>query len=87
MSQSLRKLTLNEVNWYKPGHAIKFKLNDGQTCKAGDYKCWNSHIFDPAKKITRIECAINKINDRFECIYRGDRFVSIDCCINIKLIY
>ena len=61
MSQSLRKLTLNEVNWYKPGHAIKFKLSDGQTCKAGDYKCWNSHIFDPAKKITRIECALIRL--------------------------
>ena len=36
-------------------------LNDGQSCKAGDWASTNSHIFDPTKKITRIEVIIGKL--------------------------
>ena len=34
---------------------LGFKLNDGQTCNAGLGDLSHNHIFDPNKKITRIE--------------------------------
>ena len=54
----LRNFTITQVYWY--GHlAIGLKLSDGQTCKAGDRDFTNSHTFDPAKKITKIEVIIH----------------------------
>ena len=36
-------------------------MSDGQSCKVGTtYDFNNNYIFDPAKKITRIECIVHK---------------------------
>ena len=40
---------------------IGFTISDGELCEAGTiYDKNDSYTFDPAKKITRVECIINR---------------------------
>jgi hypothetical protein len=42
-------------------NSLGFSLSDGQSCKAGTYKDFDeSHIFDPSRKITKVEVIIDK---------------------------
>ena len=43
---------------------IEFMLSDYQHCKAGRMEGSFIHRFDPAKKITKIECIINKTESK-----------------------
>ena len=54
-----RDLKINQVYWGS-NKTIGVGLNDGQHCKAGNDPAFNSYTFDPAKKITKIECIISK---------------------------
>ena len=56
--QYLRNLTITQVYWHG-NLTIGLQLSDGQTCKAGDRDFINSHIFDPVKKITKVEVIIH----------------------------
>jgi hypothetical protein len=56
--EELRNLTISKVHW-NTIYTLGITLSDGKTCKAGtkyDYK--DSHSFNPAKKITRIETIV-----------------------------
>ena len=47
------------MNW-NDWHKLGFTLGDGQSCKAGTKNNFNfNHVFDPSKKITRIECVLH----------------------------
>jgi hypothetical protein len=57
--QELRSLTISQVQWFE-NRTIGFTLNDNQSCKAGSKVNFKSiHNFDPAKKITKVECIID----------------------------
>ena len=57
--QQLRKLTITQVQWSNR-FKIGFALSDGQNCKFGGiYELNKGHVFDPAKKITRVETCID----------------------------
>ncbi len=43
---------------------IEFMLSDYQNCKAARMEGSFIHRFDPAKKITKIECIINKTESK-----------------------
>ena len=57
----LRNLTVTQIKWSKPD-ALSLTLSDDQSCEArrrfGGFT--DSHTFDPAKKITKIEVIIHK---------------------------
>ena len=56
----LKVLTISQVQQWSAS-TISFTLNDGQSCTIGKSLEYNrSHVFDPAKKITRIEVIISK---------------------------
>ena len=55
--EELRNLKIVSVSWGNTA-TLAFTLTDGQSCKAGTYNFNNYHTFDPAKKITKIECII-----------------------------
>ena len=58
--EDLRKLKITKVQWYST-FTIGFTLNDQQFVKAGtEYNFEKSFIFDPSKKITRIETIIEE---------------------------
>ena len=72
-ARQLGTLTITQVKWRQNSlKLISFTLSDGQTCTAGtfyvnnygetipDDKLDQSHTFDPAKKITKIETIIFK---------------------------
>ena len=62
--EDLKKLRISHVGWY---FNIKFglRLNDGQYVESGFYHDFSDrHLFDPVKKITRIECSLGK-DERF----------------------
>ncbi len=46
--------------WWSSVLSFGLNLSDGQTCKAGNNNFDQSHFFDPAKKITKITCIIDK---------------------------
>ena len=55
--EEIKNLRINHVSW--GFFSVGFNLNDGQKCLAGTLFS-NSHTFDPAKKITKVECIINR---------------------------
>ena len=55
--QELNNLTITQVKWFT-FYSFGFTLNDGQSCEVVRYAFDKSHIFDPTKKITRVECII-----------------------------
>ena len=57
--QELSQLKITQVMWYGT-HTLQLKLSDGQTCTVGKQPVNRSHTFDPAKKITRVECIIKE---------------------------
>ncbi len=58
--EDLRKLKITKVQWYSRW-TIGFTLNDQQFVKAGtQFDLDESFIFDPSKKITRIETIIEE---------------------------
>ncbi len=88
--RDLRNLTFMKVEWYGL-LALSITLNDGQTCKAGaNIEVNESHTFDRAKKITKIECIIEnnewnilQINfyhgeERLVAVFWSDNFVKRD---------
>ena len=58
--QALRNLQISQVQWLKNLYTLSFTLNDVQIGKAGKDNLTESHTFDPAKKITRVQCIIGK---------------------------
>ena len=56
--RDLRNLAFMKVEWFAE-RGLSFSLNDGQICKVGTFIEADGHWFDPAKKITRIECIID----------------------------
>ena len=78
----LKNLAITKVQWcsYKL-ETIAFSINDGQSCKAGSREaCYESHVFDPAKKITSIKtiydaykfCQINFYHNEERLVRIGD---------------
>jgi hypothetical protein len=60
--QDIKNLKITKVEW--TSSSLFITLIDGQTCRAGTKYFWcESHIFDPFKKITRVEVIINKDED------------------------
>ena len=62
--KEMRKMTFKKIDWLGMNY-LKFTLNDGQFCKAGNEKDFDrkfmvSHTFDPSKKITKIEVIIDR---------------------------
>ncbi len=58
--EELRKLRIIKVKWIGIAtYSLGFTLSDGQTCKAGRNGFSERHTFDPAKKITKVECIIS----------------------------
>ena len=61
--QELRKLRITKVEWHSI-RTLQFTLSDGQSCKTDTSEftseMTDSHIFDPTKKITRVEVNIHK---------------------------
>ena len=52
----IKNLTITKVEWAGRCVTLGFSLSDGQSVKAGPTPGFNeSHIFNPAKKITRVE--------------------------------
>ncbi len=56
--EELRQLQIAWVGWYGI-ETVGFRLNDGQSCKAGAEQFGYSYNFDPNKKITRIESIVD----------------------------
>ena len=52
-------LYINKVEWYSI-YTLSFTLSNGEYCTAGSVKVNESHTFEPNKKITKVECIINK---------------------------
>ncbi len=51
------------MGWFILGGVLTLEitLSNGESCTAGSkYKVNKSHTFDPNKKITKVECIINK---------------------------
>ena len=60
--------------------SLGFTLSDGQTCKAGSYEFTESHTFEPSKKITKIECHIDKYDQfiiRIDFYHHQQRLVEV----------
>ncbi len=56
----MNNLSINKVEWFDI-ETLSFTLSNGESCTAGSrYKVNKSHTFDPNKKITKVECIINK---------------------------
>ena len=53
----LRNLAIARVEW---NSGLGIALSDGQSYKLGPGNFTDSHTFDPAKKITRVEVTIRK---------------------------
>ena len=57
-AQEIRQLRFTRVQWYKY-QSLELTLSDGQSCKAGTaHNFTHSHTFNPAKKITKVECRL-----------------------------
>ena len=58
-------------------------MSDGQSCKVGTtYDFNNNYIFDPAKKITRIECIVHKSECeimQMNFYHHQQRLVAVGC--------
>ena len=48
------------MEWNDNLESFGLILTDGSSCKVGENYFTNSHIFDPTKKITKIEVIISK---------------------------
>ena len=75
----LRNLTIKRVQWNDIA-SLGFTLTDGQTCKAGSDEFCDSHIFEPSKKITRVECIITEYEREIVQInfyHDGERLVMV----------
>lgn len=58
--EELRSLKIDRITWNFP-KMLGFVLTDGQNCLSGPCEPTNIiHMFDPSKKITKIECFIQK---------------------------
>ena len=56
--EKLRKFRIDRVFW-SGSYTVGISLNDGQRCDAGAKLGYTQvHIFDPTKKITKVECII-----------------------------
>ena len=64
--EDIRDFKIMQVKWHHLIFALGFTLSDDQECKvgAGIRDFTNSHIFDPTKKITKVEVII-KADERY----------------------
>jgi hypothetical protein len=63
--EELKNLTITKFEWYN-FKIISFTLSNGESCTAGsDSEVIDSKIFDPNKKITRVEMIFDKYNEFF----------------------
>ena len=80
--EDLRQFRITQMESYST-LTLGFRLNDGQTCKAGSYHDFTSRfIFESEKKITRIEHIIQKnetIILRINFYNQQQRLVKVGC--------
>ena len=62
-----RHLCITRIDW-NGSHTLRFILRYGQFCKAGVNDSIEGHSFDPAKKITRVECFIDLFEENLDQI-------------------
>ena len=77
--KNLRNLTITQVEWNNY-YSIAFTLSDGQKCKAGSFSFLDCHTFNPSKKITRIECIIDRYENwinQMKFYHHGKRLVTV----------
>ncbi len=77
--QDLVSMRLTQVKW-SAITTLGFTFQNGQTCKAGVENFQKSHTFDPAKKITKIECIINqyeKFISQINFYHNQERLLSV----------
>ena len=61
--EEIKDLRISQVQWYA-NRTLGFTLTDEQSCKTGTYRdIKDSHVFNPTKKITKIDCIIDNNED------------------------
>ena len=60
--EELQSLKITQVQWCDT-LSLGFTLSNGQSCTVGESDCEKNYTFDPAKKITKVECIIFKTED------------------------
>jgi hypothetical protein len=56
---NLTNLTIKKVEWNYMD-TLSLTLSNGESCNSGVWKVDKSHTFDPNKKITKVECIIQR---------------------------
>ena len=81
--QELRNLTISKCSWYGVITTLDFALNNGQSLRSGKkYNFGKSHIFDPIKKISRIQCILMKYEHyilQINFYHHDERLVQLGC--------